>query len=180
MGISPTPCNAQYMHHDSTYCALPSSYPIHFSGFQHLVPLLPSPQPLHPLLVHLLRHLLIPLLLLLGSALILDCLYPALQNRRTRSALLCPQGLHCNESDAQRPTCLLASFSSFISFSCALTTSSSFAFSARFANDVWPAVGRNAVREGCHCLPFLRMPFVCDVWAAGAGVIMLVDDILCV
>lgn len=48
------------------------------SRFQHLVALLPPLQSLHTLLVHLLRHLLISFLLLLGSTSVLDSLYSPL------------------------------------------------------------------------------------------------------
>lgn len=53
-------------------------------------------------------------------------------------------------------TCLSASFSSFISFSLALTAARAFLSSARFSNVVRPALGRKAVFGMCHCLPVER------------------------
>lgn len=50
-------------------------------------------------------------------------------------------------------TCLSASFSSFISFSLALTAASAILSFARFSYEVSPDPGRNAFLGMCHCLP---------------------------
>jgi hypothetical protein len=50
------------------------------SRLEHLVPLLPPFQPLHPLPVHRLCKFLVPCLFILGSALVFECLYPPLPN----------------------------------------------------------------------------------------------------
>jgi hypothetical protein len=52
------------------------------SGAEQLVALLLALQPLHPLLVHLLRHLLIPLLLLFRCALLFERSYAPLQSTK--------------------------------------------------------------------------------------------------
>jgi hypothetical protein len=63
------------------------------SRVEQLVALLLPLQPLHALLVHLLRHLLIPLLLLLRRTLLLECRYASLRNTRTWSAMPPPSHL---------------------------------------------------------------------------------------
>jgi len=56
-------------------------HPVYRSGFQKLVPLLPSLEPLYALLVHLLGQFLISLLLFLSSSLVFDALNPFLKQR---------------------------------------------------------------------------------------------------
>jgi hypothetical protein len=87
--------------------------------------------------MHLLCHLLVPLLLLFGRPLVLDCLYSRLQGVVSigggRSLML--------EGEL---ACLPASFSSFISFSFAFITAIAFLSSSRFEKLESPAVGRKA------------------------------------
>ena len=118
------------------------------SRSQQLIPLLLPLQPLHPLLIHLLRHLLISLLFLLCRSLIPDRLYSSLSHTRQVSSctMLLPR-------ENPKPTCRSASFSSFISFSLCLTASCTFRASTRFVQDERPAVGRKALLLSCHCLP---------------------------
>jgi hypothetical protein len=54
---------------------------------------------------------------------------------------------------AQKRTCRSVSFSSFNSFSLALTAASAFLSTVRLSHDVWLARGRKAVLLSCHCLP---------------------------
>jgi hypothetical protein len=54
---------------------------------------------------------------------------------------------------SQKRTCRSVSFSSFSSFSLALTAASAFLSTVRLSHDVWLARGLNAVLLSCHCLP---------------------------
>jgi hypothetical protein len=100
--------------------------------------------------------------------------------------MYCQLGLFTRGSSP--PTCLSDSFSSFSSFSFALTAASAFLSTVRFSHEDWFALGRNALLLSCHCLPaevvrsqyrgyrvcripFFFMPFTAAVSvAAGAWV----------
>lgn len=111
------------------------------SRLNHLIPLLPPLQPLNSLLVHRLGHLLIPLALGLGLALLLDLLYSLLVRVSPARQV------------SLQHTTRAASFSSFISFSFALTASMATFSTWRFAKELLPALGRNAFLGSCHCMP---------------------------
>jgi hypothetical protein len=94
--------------------------------------------------VHLLAHLLVALALLLCRALCPDGL---------DSSLLHSQ-LDCFRQSCLSPrTCRSASFSSFSSFSFALTAASALRSSVRLSHDVRFARGRKGPLLSCHCLP---------------------------
>jgi hypothetical protein len=113
------------------------------SRFQHLVALLPPLHTLHAPLVHLLLHF--------GEAfsLLLRC---ALRSESVGSSLF-PISIRSSHIRVQARTWRSASFSSFISFSFALTAASAFLSSVRLSHEVWLARGRKAVLLSCHCLP---------------------------
>ena len=68
--------------YQNRYQPSPRFHSLSLPTLQQLIPLLPPPPPLHHLPMHLLRHLLIPLPLLLGLPPILDRLHPSISLRR--------------------------------------------------------------------------------------------------
>lgn len=121
----------------------------HCLRLQHLISLLSPFQPLDALFVHLLRHLLVPLLLLLRRAFVLD---------RLNSSLHVVSADRQQRDDDVRLTCLSSSFSAFISVSSFFVSASCASLATLFEYDFWPAVGLKAFLGSCHCFPFFRMP----------------------
>lgn len=117
------------------------------SRVDKLVALLLALESLHPLLVHLLGHLLVTFLLLLLRPLLLKGFDASLcGNDGSAPGILSP-GFEF------APTLRSASFSSLSSFSLALTAASNCLSFVRFSYDVNPEPGRKAFLGACHCFP---------------------------
>lgn len=99
--------------------------------------------------MHLLRHLLISLLLLLCRSLRFEGFNAGLEHNHRLESRKRKRAAH----RGRNRTFLSASFSSFISFSLALTRAIATRSFARFSYGVKPEPGRNAFLGSCHCLP---------------------------